>query len=242
MSKLLELSAMGARETMLAQAMNSHNLANASTPGFRKDLAVYAGTRSSDGLKSGVDLSPGAVQSTGNKLDVAIDDSTAEGEGYFVIEAPDGSDAYSRRGDLRLDPDGFLVNGSGQFVLGPGGRIAIQPYSEIEIGGDGTISIQRLGALPNALQRVDRLQLVSLDDDQTMVKGEDGLLRVQGGDEAIPNAKIRVVSGALETSNVSPIDSLVQMIDLARKFETQVKLMQSSEENQQSLDQILRFS
>jgi flagellar basal-body rod protein FlgF len=75
-----------------------------------------------------------------------------------------------------------------------------------------------------------------------MVKGEDGLLRVQGGDEAIPNPKIRVVSGALETSNVNPIDSLVQMIDLARKFETQVKLMQSSEENQQSLDQILRFS
>ena len=94
MSKLLELSAMGARETMLAQAMNSHNLANASTPGFRKDLAVYAGTNASAGLKSGVDLSPGTVQSTGNKLDIAIDDSTAGGEGYLVIEAPDGSDAY----------------------------------------------------------------------------------------------------------------------------------------------------
>ena len=242
MSKLLELSAIGARETMLAQAMNSHNLANASTPGFRKDLAVYAGTRSTDGLKSGVDLSPGTVQSTGNKLDIAIDDSTAGSEGYLVIEAPDGSEAYSRRGDLRLDASGFLVNGSGQFVLGAAGRIAIQPYSEIEIGGDGTTSIQRLGALPNALQRVDRLRLVSLDDDQTMVKGEDGLLRVQGGDEAIPNPQIRVVSGSLETSNVNPIDSLVQMIDLARKFETQVKLMQASEENQQSLDQILRFS
>ena len=242
MSKLLELSAMGARETMLAQAMNSHNLANASTPGFRKDLAVYAGTNASAGLKSGVDLSPGTVQSTGNKLDVAIDDSTAGSEGYFVIEAPDGTDAYSRRGDLRLDADGFLVNGSGQFVLGEGGRIAIQPYSEIEIGGDGTISIQRLGALPNALQRVDRLRLVSLDEDQSMVKGEDGLLRVEGGDEAIPNAQVRVVSGSLETSNVNPIDSLVRMIDLARKFETQVKLMQASEENQQSLDQILRFS
>jgi flagellar basal-body rod protein FlgF len=96
--------------------------------------------------------------------------------------------------------------------------------------------------LPNALQRIDRLRLVSLDDDQSMVKGEDGLLRVEGGDEALPDAKVQVVSGSLETSNVNPIDSLVQMIDLARKFETQVKLMQSSEENQQSLDQILRFS
>jgi len=92
-TKLMELSALGARETMLAQAMNSHNLANASTPGFRKDLATYAGTRSSDGLTNGVDLSPGTVQTTGNKLDVAIDDSSASGEGYLVIEAPDGGEA-----------------------------------------------------------------------------------------------------------------------------------------------------
>ncbi|MFL2535913.1 MAG: flagellar basal body rod protein FlgF [Candidatus Azotimanducaceae bacterium] len=242
MSKLLELSALGARETMLAQAMNSHNLANASTPGFRKDLVTYAGTRSTDGLKSGVDLSPGTVQTTGNKLDVAIDDAGVNGEGYFLIEAPDGSDAYSRRGDLRIDQDNFLVNGAGQYVLGEAGRIALQPYSEIEIGGDGTISIQRLGALPNALQRVDRLQLVRLDEGQVMTKGEDGLLRLEGGETAIPDAKLRVVSGALEASNVNPIEALVHMIDLARKFETQVKLMQSSEENQQSLDQILRFS
>ena len=75
-----------------------------------------------------------------------------------------------------------------------------------------------------------------------MTKGEDGLLRLEGGETAIPDAKLRVVSGALEASNVNPIEALVHMIDLARKFETQVKLMQSSEENQQSLDQILRFS
>ena len=143
---------------------------------------------------------------------------------------------------MRIDQDNFLVNGAGQYVLGEAGRIALQPYSEIEIGGDGTISIQRLGALPNALQRVDRLQLVRLDEGQVMTKGEDGLLRLEGGETAIPDAKLRVVSGALEASNVNPIEALVHMIDLARKFETQVKLMQSSEENQQSLDQILRFS
>ena len=242
MTKLMELSALGARETMLAQAMNSHNLANASTPGFRKDLATYAGTRSSDGLTNGVDLSPGTVQTTGNKLDVAIDDSTASGEGYLVIEAPDGGEAYSRRGDLRIDIDGFLVNGANQYVMGEGGRIPVQRYSEIEIASDGTISIQRLGALPNAIQRVDRLMLVRLDEGQTMVKSEDGLLRVEGGEEAVADPSLRIVSGALETSNVNPVDSLVQMISLARQFETQVKMMQSSEENQQSLNQILRFS
>jgi len=173
---------------------------------------------------------------------VAIDDSSAQGEGYLVIETPDGGEAYSRRGDLRVDLDGFLVNGAGQFVMGEGGRIAVQRYNEIEIAADGTISIQRLGALPNAMQRVDRLMLVRLDEEQTMVKGEDGLLRIEDGSEAIPDASLRVVSGALETSNVNPVDALVEMISLARRFETQVKLMQSSQENQQSLDQILRFS
>jgi flagellar basal-body rod protein FlgF len=126
--------------------------------------------------------------------------------------------------------------------MGEGGRIAVQRYSEIEIASDGTISIQRLGALPNAIQRVDRLMLVRLDEGQTMIKSDDGLLRVEGGDTAVPDPKLRIVSGALETSNVNPVDALVEMISLARRFETQVKLMQSSEENQQSLDQILRFS
>ena len=126
--------------------------------------------------------------------------------------------------------------------MGEGGRIPVQRYSEIEIASDGTISIQRLGALPNAIQRVDRLMLVRLDEGQTMVKSEDGLLRVEGGEEAVADPSLRIVSGALETSNVNPVDSLVQMISLARQFETQVKMMQSSEENQQSLNQILRFS
>jgi flagellar basal-body rod protein FlgF len=84
--------------------------------------------------------------------------------------------------------------------------------------------------------------LVRLDEGQTMIKSDDGLLRVEGGDTAVPDTKLRIVSGALETSNVNPVDALVEMISLARRFETQVKLMQSSEENQQSLDQILRFS
>jgi flagellar basal-body rod protein FlgF len=84
--------------------------------------------------------------------------------------------------------------------------------------------------------------LVRLDEGQTMIKSDDGLLRVEGGDTAVPDPKLRIVSGALETSNVNPVDALVEMISLARRFETQVKLMQSSEENQQSLDQILRFS
>ena len=234
MNKLLDLAAFGARETSLAQAVNSHNLANANTPGFRKDLALYSGPRVTSGLKTEVDLSVGQVQTTGNPLDVAIN-----GEGYFVIEDGQGGLAYSRRGDFRVDADGFLTNGAGYRVLGQGGTINVPPYSEINVGEDGVISLRPIGAEANALAEVGRLQLVKAEPGQVMRKTPDGLLR--SANALFESPEVKVVSGALEGSNVNVIDSLVTMIDLARRFETQVKLMQSAEENRNSLNQIMKL-
>jgi len=234
MNKLLDLAAFGARETSLAQAVNSHNLANANTPGFRKDLALYSGPRVTSGLKTEVDLSVGQVQTTGNPLDVAIN-----GEGYFVIEDGEGGLAYSRRGDFRVDADGFLTNGAGYRVLGQGGTINVPPYSEINVGEDGVISLRPIGAEANALAEVGRLQLVKAEPGQVMRKTPDGLLR--SANALFESPEVKVVSGALEGSNVNVIDSLVTMIDLARRFETQVKLMQSAEENRNSLNQIMKL-
>lgn len=235
MNKLLDLAAFGARETSLAQAVNSHNLANANTPGFRKDLAVYAGPRVTSGLKTEVDLSVGQVQTTGNPLDVAIN-----GEGYFAIEDAQGQIAYSRRGDFRVDQTGTLTDGAGNRVLGQGGPINIPPYSEISIGGDGVISILPIGADANGLAEIGRLQLVKAEPGQELRKTPDGLLRAN--DVLFESPEVKVVSGALEGSNVNVIDSLVTMIDLARRFETQVKLMQSAEENRNSLNQIMKLN
>ena len=234
MNKLLDLAAFGARETSLAQAVNSHNLANANTPGFRKDLALYSGPRVTSGLKTEVDLSVGQVQTTGNPLDVAIN-----GEGYFVIEDGQGGLAYSRRGDFRVDADGFLTNGAGYRVLGQGGTINVPPYSEINVGADGVISLRPIGAEANALAEVGRLQLVKADPGQVLRKTTDGLLL--SANPLFENPEVKVVSGALEGSNVNVIDSLVTMIELARRFETQVKLMQSAEENRNSLNQIMKL-
>jgi flagellar basal-body rod protein FlgF len=234
MNKLLDLAAFGARETSLAQAVNSHNLANANTPGFRKDLALYSGPRVTSGLKTEVDLSVGQVQTTGNPLDVAIN-----GEGYFVIEDGQGGLAYSRRGDFRVDADGFLTNGANYRVLGQGGPINVPPYSEINVGQDGVISLRPIGAEANALAEVGRLQLVKAEPGQVLRKTPDGLLR--SANALFESPEVKVVSGALEGSNVNVIDSLVTMIDLARRFETQVKLMQSAEENRNSLNQIMKL-
>jgi len=234
MNKLLDLAAFGAIEISLAQAVNSHNLANANTPGFRKDLALYSGPRVTSGLKNEVDLSVGQVQTTGNPLDVAIN-----GEGYFVIEDGEGALAYSRRGDFRVDADGFLTNGAGYRVLGQGGTINVPPYSEINVGEDGVISLRPIGAEANALAEVGRFQLVKAEPGQVLRKTPDGLLR--SANALFESPEVKVVSGALEGSNVNVIDSLVTMIDLARRFETQVKLMQSAEENRNSLNQIMKL-
>jgi len=236
MSRLLELAALGARETMLAQAMNSNNLANASTPGFRKDLMTYTGTTRVEGIQSGVDLGAGAVQGTGNTLDVAI-----SGDGYFAIQTPEGGEAYSRRGDFRVDAQGQLKDGVGNPILGDGGPIALPPYSDLVIGADGTVSIRPLGEQSNALQAVDRLRLVNVGD-QALEKGFDGYLRLPQGQTLDPDGAVKVVSGALESSNVNPVESMVRMIDLARKFESHVKMMSTDEKNRTSLNQIMRFS
>ena len=235
MNKLLDIAAFGARETSLAQAVNSHNLANASTPGFRKDLALYTGPAAASVLQPGVDLSVGQMQTSGNPLDVAIN-----GEGYFVIEDAAGEVAYSRRGDFRVDQNEFLTDGAGNRVLGQGGPINVPPYSEINVGVDGTISLRPTGGEAAELVEIGRLQLVRAEPGQVLTKTPDGLLRSPVA--LFENAEVKVVSGALEGSNVNVVESLVTMIDLARRFESQVKLMQSAEENRASLDRLLRLN
>ena len=118
--------------------------------------------------------------------------------------------------------------------------VASAASAQVEIGGDGTISVVPIGQGPNALAIVDRIALVELDEN-SLAKGEDGLLRLTNGAEAIPNAEIELISGTLESSNVNPIEALVKMIDLAREFETQVKMMDTAERNDQSLATILRI-
>ena len=237
MNRLLELAAIGARETMMAQAVNSHNLANASTPGFRKDLAVYSGTGESAGLSTSIDFSQGTIHSTGHNLDVAV-----AGEGYIAVGTPEGGEGYSRRGDFRVDAvTGGLTNGAGQPIFGNGGPVILPPFSELAIGSDGTVSIRPLGGDVNGLAVVDQIKLVTLDE-ANLEKGLDGLMRLGNGATADFDSTVKLTSGALEGSNVNPVESLVRMIDLARKFESQVKMMQTAEENRQSLNDIMKFS
>ena len=246
MDKYLYLAMSGAKQSLHAQQNNANNLANVSTVGFKASLDRFMATPVygpghparayvQDAIV-GEDLSSGPIQSTGRELDIALN-----GDGWLAVQADDGSTAYSRRGDLRLDANGILQNGAGQPVLGEGGPIVIPEYESLVIGRDGTITIRATGQAANTLVAVDRLRLVNPQPGQ-LQRGEDGLFRTADGAELPLDAAVSVTSGALESSNVNPVDTMVRMIEHARHYETQVKMMAQAKENDEASARLMRFS
>jgi flagellar basal-body rod protein FlgF len=235
MDRMLYVAMTGARETLRAQTANNHNLANASTVGFRADLQAFQARRmSGDGYDSrvyatvattGFDPTGGAMMSTGRDLDVAV-----QGDGYIAVQGFDGREAYTRAGDLRVDPNGQLRTGSGLPVLGEGGPIAVPPHASLVVGGDGTVSVVPLGQGPETRAEVGRIKLVNPAGD-ALQKGTDGLFTMKDGSDAVPDASVRLVSGALEGSNVNVAEAMVNMIELSRRFDMQVRAMRAAEDN-----------
>jgi len=236
MDRSLYIAMSGAKQTLLAQTANANNLANTQTTGFKSDLEQFR-SRPVYGAgfptrvyamndKPGVDFSTGAMQTTGGDLDVAIN-----GEGYLAVQGADGKEAYTRAGDLHITPEGFLQTGAGLPVLGQDGPITIQPAEKVTIGSDGTISIIPLGS-GNATTQVEvgRIKLVK-SASENLEKSTDGLLRAKNGQPVAVNADVRLAQGVLEGSNVNAISAMVDMIELARNFEMQAKVMKSVDEN-----------
>jgi flagellar basal-body rod protein FlgF len=235
----------GAKQTEYAQAINSNNLANISTTGFRADLHSFSSSPiEGPGVDSrvnavvdsyGTDMAHGPIMNTGNSLDIAI-----QGDGFIAVQAPDGGEAYTRAGDLRVNPGGLLATGTGHLVMGDGGPVALPPNVSLLIGGDGTISMQPLGSGPETLTIADRIKLVNPDPALTR-KGEDGLFYFDEGATADADATVKITAGALEQSNVNVAKTLVNMIELARQYEMQVNLIKTSEENADAAAQMMRL-
>lgn len=245
MGNYLYTSMMSASQIMRGMADVTHNLANASTTGFRADLAMFKsvtvpGAVNGGGApvyeRTGIDTTFGALQQTGGDLDVAV-----SGEGWIAVAAEGGGEAYTRRGDLRLDAVGQLTNGAGQTIIGDGGPIAIPPHTKMEIAADGTISIQPLGQGPDTVAVVGRIKLVSLDN-EALYKSKDGLLRLQDGATANEDANVSLVSGSLETSNVNTISTMVKMIELQRSYETQIKMMKTAADNDRASAELMKMN
>lgn len=246
MDKFLYVAMSGAKETLRSQAANSHNLANASTTGFRANLSAFMSRAIvGPGYDSrayattstvGWDHSLGAVVATGRDLDVAIN-----GDGWLAVQGPDGREAYTRAGDLRVDAEGQLRNGAGHAILGDSGPLSVPPNTSVLIGSDGTISVVAAGQGPETLSTVGRLRLVN-PATEGLERGSDGLFRSRDGSEAPADASVKLAVGAIESSNVNTADAMVTMIELSRRFDMQVKAMRTAEENARTAATLLRMS
>jgi len=244
MDRFLYISMTGAKETLRAQTVNNHNLANASTTGFRADLSAFQSRAvAGSGFPSrayatnatiGWDASQGGLTDTGRDLDLGLN-----GPGWIAVQGADGREAYTRAGDLRIEPTGLLKNGAGQTVMGEGGPISVPPHTSLMIAADGTISIVPVGQGPETTSQVGRIKLVN-PPAESLVRGDDGLFRTTDGTDAPADANVRVASGVLETSNVNVADAMVNMIELSRHFDLQVKAMRTAEENAAASAQLLK--
>jgi flagellar basal-body rod protein FlgF len=244
--KLIYVAMTGAAHIDRAQTLHANNLANVGTTGFRADFAQARSVQLyGEGYNSrvyalaeqpGSDFKQGAFVQTGRDLDTAI-----TGEGFFAVTGPDGKEAYSRSGDFFVDPVGALRDGAGRQVLGDGGPISLPPYDKLYIGADGTVTIQPEGQGPEALVQIDRLKLVK-PDRGGVSKGTDGLMHTKNSTPLASSPDVSVISGQLEGSNVNAVSEMTSILELARQFDLEVRLMKSAEQNDETATQLLQIN
>ena len=243
MDRGLYVAMTGAKQIMQAQAVNNHNIANASTTGFRADAvaftsepiygAGFASRVNAVAGDAGTDFSTGVMMSTGRPLDVAVN-----GKGFIAVQGADGKEAYTRAGDLQVTATGAVITATGFPVLSESGPISVPPSNQVTIGTDGTVSVVPMGLSAAAQSQVDRIKLVNpkLADLQ---KGPDGLLRLKSGSKAKTDETVAIASGELESSNVNAAQSLVNMIELQRLYELQIKSINSTDQNEQAAQRMM---
>jgi flagellar basal-body rod protein FlgF len=246
MDRSVYVAMTGATQIMRAQEAVSHNLANASTVGFKSELSAFQsvpvlGSGASSRINAvaqgiGQSGEQGSSITTGRSLDVSV-----RGSGYIAVQSADGTEGYTRAGDLQLTADGQLTDSRGNAVMGSSGAITIPPSAEISIGVDGTISNVPLGQGPNSVSTLDRIKLVNPDPTQ-LTQGGDGLMHMADGSSAGADDTVTLASGVLEGSNVNASSELVKMIALSRQYDMQVKSIKTSEDNADSAIKLLQSS
>lgn len=248
MDKALYVAMTGASASLQAQATVSHNLANTDTPGFKEALANtqsfpirgpgYASRIDAMQVDAGFNRRIGAQQITGNALDLSL-----QAGQWLAVQARDGSEAYTRAGSLTLSPNGQLLTPSGNVVLDDNNNpVALPPHQAIEIGNDGTLSIIPLGEGPQTMTMIGRLKVVQAPDER-LERGLDGLFRNTDPQQPFAQIDGKVLdSGMLESSNVDAAGALVQMIQLQRQYEMQVKVIKNGDENARAANALLRLN
>jgi flagellar basal-body rod protein FlgF len=247
MDRSLYVAMNGAKQIMMAQTANANNLANGQTTGFKSDFEQFRSMPAfgpghpsrvyTMAERPGADFSSGTLQATGRDLDVAID-----GKGWIAVKGKDGAEAYTRAGDLKISQEGLLQNSNGLSVLNDTGNpIVIPPLRKLEIGSDGAISIIPQGGNPASAVLLDRIKLVN-PDPSGLEKGGDGLVYAKVGKAAQPDVNVKLVQGSLESSNVNVMSAMVDMIDLSRNYEMQIKAMKTADDNDAASAKLMQLA
>ena len=239
MDRVIYLAMAGAKATMQRQDVIANNLANVSTTGFRAEMMAFRSVPvQGDGASTrvyaiettpGYNAQPGPVAATGRGMDVAM-----QGNAWLSVQAADGTEAYTRNGALTVNAEGLLVTHAGLPVVGEGGPITVPLNSQVTIAPDGNVSATVAGGRP---QGVGKLKLVT--PETALQRGTDGLFRSAAGADLDADAAARLQPEALEGSNVSAVEAMVAMIAASRQFEQQMKILQTSQEREQSATRLL---
>ncbi len=245
MDRLIDVARTAMRGTLARQTAISNNLANANTTGFRAEIYnastrwvggdTYQSRAESIDQVIGADMKSGTVTQTGNPLDVAVN-----GDALIAVQANDGSEAYTRRGDLRMNDSGLLTTGDGHPVLGEGGPITLPPANKLRIAKDGGIWIVPQGSQDGLETQVDTIKLTNAKG-SSIAKGTDNLFRELNGGALPQDPMATVIGGSLEGSNVEATSALVQMIEASRSWETQVKMIDTAKEIDNSGTSLMRL-
>ena len=242
MDRLIYTAMTGASAAANRQAVLANNLANVSTNGFRAELSTYRSVPvRGDGSSTRVmaieatpgwlDI-PGSPQRTGRAMD-----AMTTGNAWFGVQGLDGTEAYTRNGSFEVDATGLLKTNTGLTVLSDGGApISVPAGAEVTLGSDGTLSA-KVGQQPPS--GIGRLKLATPTGDDPLKRSGDGLFRTTSGDPLPNDTNARLQLGVIEGSNVNAIETMVGMIQTARQFEAQTRLMQTAEADDRAAAQLL---
>lgn len=219
----LEVAAIGLRNDLKRLELVAQNVANASTMGYKRQLAVQkpflTWMAAGDSVNARVDSAAGKLQATNASMDVALPSGS-----YLLVETDGGAQLLTRNGALRFDAHGILRTGSGQLVLGARGPI------QVDAASGSVIEVDHQGQLMRQGQLIDALRLVSLKSGASLTPMGDGLYATDPDDWQAEMGSVAVLRGQLEQSNVSLSHEMVSLTAATRHAETMARLFQAADD------------
>ena len=242
MDRLAYVAMSSAGEDRLMEASLANDLANVNTIGFKADQVSFKSLYLNGAAKSvrvyskagsnGVNLADGPVETTGKPLDIAL-----RGNAWLSVTAPNGSQGYVHTASMKINGNGVLVTQDGDVVNSENGfSVTVPSGQDVLIDKRGGINVMQNGEP----EEIDKLKIVSLPK-KYVYKTENGLIQVAASQHGNiqPTTGRVVIPDAIEESNVSPVDTMIRMMDISRQYEADVSEISSAKDTDSAANDLL---